>query len=250
MKTKLPLSIILCGLICPAVIAQNNLVDDFNGNAINTSLWNIYNTGFGTPSAGGVASSVTEGNGVVQFVNGGGLITTASFDNATVQGSFQFTGDNDDRFKVYLRSDGTTFAPYWDDLASGIMVQFSPSSNPSPNNPSLQIIDATTGNLLAQASPNISMDTYDTFDITDSGSQISVYLNGSVNPTLSAETTASYGNQIGIFNREQAAAWGPNHISQLDFISVSAVPEPQSIALVGVAAVLLFTVTRKRRVLC
>ena len=218
--------------------AEISLYDDFNGSAITSSLWNIYNTSFGSPSSGGLSSSVTEVNGNVQFVNGAGLITASSYVNATVQGSFQFAGDNDDRFKIYLRSDGATFDQHWQDLTSGILIQFSPSSNPSPNNPSLQIINATTGNLVAEAAPNIGMGVYYSFSILDSGNQISVFLAGSANPILVAETSAIYGDKIGIFSREQAAAWGPNHISQLDFISISGVPEPSSIALLSIASLL------------
>ncbi len=233
------LSSALCLLLSCAANAQI-LADDFNGITINSALWTTYNTSFGN-------SSITEGGGNATFINGAGLITVSSFVNATVQGSFQFAGDNDDRFKVVLRSDGTTFDPHWQDSLSGIQIQFSPSSNPSPGIQSLQIIDLGTGTVLAQATPQINTGTFYNFTITDSGSQIGVYFAGSASPTLSALTSTSYGDKIEIFSREQAAPWGPAHTSQLDFVSITTVPEPSFIALGSLGSLLFVLHSRLKR---
>ena len=216
----------------PCVTGAQTLYDNFNVSSINTSLWTIYNTPTGN-------SSVTEAGGNATFINGAGLMTVANFADASVSGSFQFTGDNDDRFSIISRFDGTSFDPHWQDPSSGIQIQFAPSSNPSPNNPSLQINDLALGTSLASANPEIDMDTYYNFLITDSGSVINVFLGGSSNPVLSAETTASYGSTIGIFNREQLDVGGPQHETTLDYISISEVPEPSTFCLYGLSALLL-----------
>ena len=233
----------LCSALCllfSCTANAQNLTDDFSGTAINSALWATYNTGFGN-------SSISEGGGNATFVNGAGLITASSFANTTVQGSFQFAGDNGDRFKVVLRSDGTTFDPHWQDSLSGIQIQFSPSSNPSPGIQSLQIIDLGTGALLAEATPQIATGAFYNFTIADSGSQIDVYFGGSANPTLSALTSTSYGDKIEIFSREQAAPWGPVHTSQLDFVSITAVPEPSIVALGGISGLLMAFRSRTKR---
>src|ERR1700722_9195607 len=100
---------ILLGLIFLSINQSwaQGVVDDFNGSSINSSLWTIYNTPTGN-------SSVTEGGGNATFDNGAGLMTISSFTAASVSGSFQFTGDNDDRFSIFLRFDGTSFDSHWE----------------------------------------------------------------------------------------------------------------------------------------
>ncbi len=215
------------------------LVDNFGGNSINPALWTVYNTPTGN-------SSVTEGGGDATFINGAGLLTANGFPNASISGNFEFTGDNDDRFSIYLRSDGTTFDPYWQDLLSGIQVQFSPSSNPSGIG-SLWIANASTDPyaVLAQANPTINMDTYYNFSITDSGSQISVYFNNSTAPILTVDTTLNDGDTIGIFNREQLDVGGPQHEVEIDYVSITSVPEPKALPLLGLSMFGMYLRRRK-----
>jgi hypothetical protein len=214
MKAKVLLVLALLFLFFYEAEAQI-LSDDFNGTSINTNLWTIYNTPAGN-------SSVTEASGNATFINGAGLLTVSNFAAATVSGSFEFVGDNDDRFSIYFRSDGKTFDPTYQDLLSGIMVQFSPSSNPSGID-SLWIANATTDpyTVLQQATPTISMNTYYNYVITDSGNKITVFLTNTNTPVLSAQTTASYGNIIGFFNRQQLSVGGPQHETKLDTISIA-----------------------------
>jgi hypothetical protein len=215
-------------LACYPATAQI-LADNFNGTSINSALWSTYNTPTGN-------SSVTEGGGNVTFVNGAGLLTASGYNNATISGSFEFTGDTDDQFGIYLRSDGTTFDPHWNDLRSGVLVQFAASSNPS-GIASLWIADASTSpyTILEQATPTINMNTFYNFTITDSGGEISVYFNNSTTPTLTAQTTLSAGNTIGIFDRQQLDVGGPQHQTTLDYISIASVPEPSVAALFTLA---------------
>lgn len=229
MKTKLILSA-LC-VILPCVAGAQSLYDNFNGSSINSSLWTIYNPPDGSPS-------VTEANGNANFINGSTLITVSSFSDAIVSGSFQITGDNDGNFNIMLRSDGTSFDSHWEEPSSGIQMVFYSSSNPSQT-PSLRIIDRTTQTVLAYASPDIDMDTYYNFLITDSGSQINVFLGDSNNPIISAQTTLSYGNKIELFNRSQIDWWGPQHSAELDYVTISEVPEPSTFCLFGLSALLL-----------
>jgi hypothetical protein len=122
------------------------LYDDFNSTAINTNFWSVYLPPDGNPSA-------TENSGNAILITGATLITVSNFPNATVNGSFQITGDNDSRFNIMLRTDGTSFDPHWEMPSNGILIQFSTTSNPTPNNPSLQIVDQTSGVTLGSASP-------------------------------------------------------------------------------------------------
>jgi hypothetical protein len=131
--------------------------------------------------------------------------------------------------------------------AAVIYARISPSSNPYPGIQSLQIIDLGTGTVLAQATPQINTGTFYNFTITDSGSQIGVYFAGAANPTLSALISTSYGDKIEIFSREQAAPWGPAHTSQLDFVSISEVPEPSFIVLGSLGGLLFAFYSRSKR---
>ena len=232
MKMKFPMFLFVCFLLASKSNGQS-LTDDFSGNSINASQWTIYNTDIGN-------SSVTEGGGGATFINGAGLMTVGGFQDATVSGSFEFTGDNDDRFSIVLRFDGTSFDPHWQQPSSGIQIQFAPSSNPSPDNPSLQINDLALNTQLAYAAPEIDMDTYYNFMITDSGSQIDVYLGNTDTPALVADTTASYGETIGIFNRSQIDLGGPVHETELSNISITPVPEPTTLSLFALSILGIF----------
>jgi hypothetical protein len=239
MKTK-----ILLGLIFLSINQSQaqGVVDDFNGSSINPSLWTVYNTPTGN-------SSVTEGGGNAAFVNGAGLMTISSFTAVSVSGSFQFTGDNDDRFSIFLRFDGTSFDSHWQEPSDGIQIQFAPSSNPSPSNPSLQINDRLNdvNTSLSSLNPEIDMGTYYNFMITDSGSLINVFLTDTSTPILSATTTDNYGNIIGIFNRSQIDNPGPEHETELDSINIQPAPEPSTFSLAAIGIVLMILVHRKTK---
>ena len=237
MKNKHLLGVALCVFFCHETTAQFYLYDDFNDGAIDSSLWNLWLTGFGN-------SSLTEVSGNARFINGAGLITVSPFMNASVEGRFQMIGDSDDRFSVILRSDGTTFDSNWQTPISGIGVEFRASGNPTAT-PTLQIVDLTTTTLLGQATPAIGMSTYYDFLIVDSGSDISVFLGGNASPVLSATSSLVYGNKVEIFNREQAAPWGPQHTSEMDFVTISQIPEPQSLFLLGGLGILGYFLSRR-----
>ena len=239
MKMKFPPFLFACFLLALKSNGQA-LTDDFGGNSINTSLWTIYNTDIGN-------SSVVEGGGNATFINGAGLMTVGSFPDPAISGSFEFTGDNDDRFSIILRFDGTSFDTHWQQPSSGIQIQFAPSSNPSPNNPSLQINDLALNTQLAFAAPEIEMDTYYNFMITDSGSQIDVYLGNIDTPALFADTTASYGDTIGIFNRSQIDLGGPEHETELSNISITSVPEPTTLSIFAVSMIGIYLMRKMNK---
>jgi hypothetical protein len=179
--------------------------------------------------------------------NGAGLMTVGSFPDPTIFGSFEFTGDNDDRFSIILGFDGTSFDPHWQDPDSGIQIQFSPSSNPSDIS-SLQINDppnpGTDASILAYANPQINTDTFYYFEITDFGGLINVYMGGSTNPIASVTDDNNYGNEIGIFNRSQIDVGGPQMQTEVDYISITSVPEPSSLPIFGIS---LFGIYLKKK---
>jgi hypothetical protein len=213
-------------------VSQAQLSDDFNDGVINPSLWTTFLTGFGN-------SSIAESSGNVRFVNGSWLTTIAQFQNASVSGRFQLSGWEYDRFKVLIRSDGTTIDNNWQTRIGGVGIQFTAGTNPDYGpSQTLQLWNFKTGTLLASASPAIGMNTYYDFLITDDGNQISVFLSNNPNAILTYSTSASYGNYIEFGNREQAAGSGltPYYLD-LDFVSI--VPEPSALALLAIGSIVV-----------
>jgi len=223
MKTKLALCLALVSVWTANTNAQ--LFDDFNDGTLNPSLWNTFNPSFGN-------SSLSESGGNLRFVNGAAIITTAQFANPTISGRFRISGWEYDRFKVLLRSDGTTIDTHWQSRIGGLGIQFTSGSNPDYGSAqTLQLWNFRTGTLLTTAAPTINMNTWYDFTIADSGSLISVFLNNSATPALSYATTTSYGNYVEFGNREQAAgSWPPPYYLDLDYLVI--VPEPNALALI------------------
>jgi hypothetical protein len=239
MIRKVALSLTLA-CVCSTNTYAQSLNDDFNDGVINTSLWSTFFTSFGN-------SSLSESSGNMTFGNGAWLTTVAQYPNATISGSFSITGWEYDRFKVVLRSDGTTIDDHWQTRIGGLGIQFTSGANPDYGpSQTLQLWDFQTGTLLASAAPTINMNTSYDFLIADSGSAISVFLGNSPTPVLSYLTSLSYGNYVEIGNREQGAGSGPPpYYVNLDYVSITAVPEPSALSLVGVGMLAVWMFKRR-----
>lgn len=236
--TRCCLVLVACLCLAQAVWGQA-LVDDFNGNTINTSVWNIFNPGFGN-------GSLSESSGVLTFKNGSYITTANEFNMPVISGKFSFSGWEYDRFNILLRSDGVTIDSGWQDPIGGLMVQFTPSSNPDFGaTQTLHFYDLPSGyNQLGTAAPFIAMNTYYDFKIVDTGNLISVFWDNNTTPIFSYSTSVSYGNFIQIGNREQAAgSWPPPYYANLDWISI--IPEVSSLSLFALGGVLA-VISRKR----
>jgi hypothetical protein len=89
-------------------------------------------------------------------------------------------------------------------------------------------------------------DTYYDFKILDDGNSLTLYLVDLNNPILSVVTSERTGYQIGIENRGYVPWWPTyDNEAQLDYISVSTVPEPSCFALCGLAGSLFIFRSRK-----
>lgn len=233
MKSTLLPSLALC-LAMPCGTKAGTLFDDFNDGVINPSLWSVWLPA--VPNRG-----ATESGGYLQLFNGASLITASPFANASVSGRFRISGWDYDRFNVIVRSDGTSVDNHWQERIGGLGIQFTAGSDPDyGSSQTLQLWDLRTGTRLATAAPTINMNTYYDFLVTDSGTEIKVYLNDLVNPALTFSTSTSYGDMIEFHNRTQLLAGPPPYYLDLDFLSITQIPEPTSLfpfgSLTGLAA--------------
>ena len=152
-------------LICGAKAVT--LSDDFNDGVLNTNLWTAYTYPW--------ASSVTETSGLVRLVNGAGIITASHFSTCNIRGRFRMTASNYDRTKVIVRSDGITFDPNWRTIASGILIQFTATSNPDYGTTNVVVYNINTSTAIARTAVPISMGQYYDFLIRDLGSELQVF---------------------------------------------------------------------------
>lgn len=206
------------------------LYDNFGGNLINSSIW--------TTSLPYADSSVTEGGGVVSLENNGRLTTAISMPTSyQVTGSFLETANANDDFKVVLRSDGVPYGttPSVPTEAKGIAIQFQVETDTGDTSENLRIFtigdpsgDATT----PYASANLTLNTWNTFRITDDGYNVDLYFNGASTPNLTFQSSFSQGDLITMYNREGAdggSAISNDGITELNSFEV--IPEPSSVAL-------------------
>jgi hypothetical protein len=243
MKIKLLSSLALaCSLSCEAH-AQTILSDNFNGNTINPSLWQV-----STPFSD---SSMTEANGFAVFENRGRILTANAMPtDIDITGSFEFTGNIHDHFSIVTRTDGSTSNPngYFND---GITFGFEIQNDLGQTANNITISDfnypANTGTVLVSTAYAMSLDTLYNFQITDNGSNLALYINNFTTPILTATDSSVYGDQIGLYNREGTgggSSISAGSIVQLDYLNVQAVPEPSAVWL-GFSGLTLFLVPRR-----
>ena len=228
MKIKLNfITLFTVGIILSTSCFGAVVFDDFSGGSINSSLWSTMTTG---PDS---SISTSSGNGV--FRNRGRLTTIDTFQGSEINGRLKFTDSPSDSFKTILRTDGTFQNNQYQETANGIMIEITSSSNwDSDATRNVRIIDVVNGNQV-QGGLVLSMNTFYDFRIVDSGSSVSAYVGNLSQPLLTLNTSATYGERISFYNREEIGAL--NHVTQVDFINI--VPEPTSLALSGVAGFLI-----------
>jgi hypothetical protein len=209
-------------LACVSISGAQTLSDDFSGTQVNTNIWQVQ-----LPFS---LSSVTESGGYATFKGRGQLITLSPFSGSSavkldIRGSFAFTGDSDDFFNVVTRTDGRVLNTWG--MVGGVTAYFGTGGLMIQNG----YASGTT--TLASLSYPLAMNTYYNFRITDDGSTFAIYISDLNNPALTATDTYSVGNRVAFYDRETYDTYNQTPGVSLDYVTV-AVPEPGSLALVGV----------------
>lgn len=215
MKFRTFLSI---GCLCVSIGSNAAILsDDFNDGVIDPSRWQVI-LPFGQ-------SSVTESSGALTTVGRGILASVQNMPmNFTMTGSFRLNDPNE-YLRILLRTDlslhlDPSLAQYSE--RRGISVVF------WPNMASIQ--NGISGGGTLPTSYAIGIGQTHSFSITDDSQNISFSIDG--NPVLSLAVSDRVGDRIAFYSREFSTT-----SSTLDNISV--VPEPSSLALIGIGTALL-----------
>jgi hypothetical protein len=213
---KATVAMLSIALFCVRDSTAQLLYDDFNDGVVNTSIWST-SSPFGH-------SQIYESDGRAVMIGRGGLDTLQAFPTEIeISGRFRFTGQ-EDHFGVTIRSDlalTPTFAEKY-----GLRISF------QDNSQSLRITEYDTDSSiteLAFLSYALAVNTDYDFRITDDGSTIRLFMNGSGTPAIEGISTFRAGDRISVYNREFSISR-----SELDYISI--VPEPSSSMLFGLGA--------------
>jgi hypothetical protein len=226
MKVKLLLGL---GLLYANQVWAQSLYDDFNGTTVNASIWNTV-LPFGQ-------SQISEFGGYLTTTGRGTLETVAGFASPYAISGTVTLNNPDEHFEVTMRSNlqpgyQSTDGTFYDEL-TGVKVEFSGDGQEI----SIQEFTPSAWYLLADVSYPISVGQPYDFEITDTGSDIALSVNG--NDLLSAATSYATGNQIALQSREFS-----NTSSSLDFVQITPVPEPSGMALLGLGAGLTFGIRK------
>jgi hypothetical protein len=234
--------IILLGLTIFSINQLQSQVlvsDNFSGTSVNSSLWSV--------TSPYDDSSVTEGGGVLSIENNGRLTTQSAMPTSyEIFGNFYMANNPYSNFKVVLRTDGTPDGAEADGIAFEFNVQDDPSGGGSTtDNLKLFTIGNPAGdsNLAPDATANLTLDTWNTFLITDNGDNLDLYFDGSSTPSISGESTYSAGDLVTFYNREGdggGSSISNDGITELNDIAITETPEPSSIGMLGVGFLSLF----------
>lgn len=204
------------------------LSDNFTADSsVNPSLWQTI-LPFSDSYVG-----VTQGTGLVMG-NRGQLLSQGGFPtNLDLTMSFEFTGNPFDSFKIATQTNGvsTNGSREFD---NGIFVSFrmmSDPSDPAGTTDNITIFDQDYPNYstpLATGTFAISEDTPVVVQLLEDDGNISLFLDGSTSPFLTAYSPDAYGDQIGFYGREGAG--GGSGISAgtqetIQYVTVSGVPD-------------------------
>ena len=201
----------------PLVPTLSLLNDQFTGPGFNSSLWRS-----STPySDSGVA--VTSGN--LSVINGAGILSTGGYSAPIeVDFAFAFTGNSHDSFRVYTRSGQFNSGGYG---ANGVGVSFRIQDDSGNTSGNIALED--NGTVLATGTFPLALNTYCSVRLVDSGSSLTLYLNSSSTPLLTAATGSTYGTKIVSFNRQGAGSGSyisAGSVTALDYVTVWAIPLP------------------------
>jgi hypothetical protein len=240
MKTKTILTLIVAaGLTSFAANAKAvaTFQDNFSGYSLDTSKWSENDTGVWD------YSQAIVNNGSLQLNYRSILTTTSTFDfPITISGSFSLgTQAQAERLQIVTRTDGQTIGNW----AEPVGMKFSFTAN----GVGIQFADANSNYTDFGTSTGLSLNTNTSynFSVIDSGSIASVIINGSTVYSTAVASNLSAGNYVSITNRERAAGTllGPITISP---VASSPVPEPSTYGLIGLGALGVAFVARRRKV--
>lgn len=205
------------------------LSDDFAGGTLNSSLWSTVLPVFN--------SSLTQSGGVVTTVNRGILATQADFAAPyVITGSFTML-ESYEHFNIGLRTDLSSDGLLSSYERKGILVSFSNDDEKV----SIQRFNTSTDwEILSSASYALTTGQTYSFRITDTGTSITLAVDGV--DAISANSMYSTGEHIVFYSREAGSG------TQIDAVTISAIPEPSSYAaLVAASGLLCALVARHRR---
>lgn len=176
------------------------LSDDFSGSSLNATNW--------IPSTPLPGASVSVSNGLILTDNGEVLTQSGFPTQIEIDLIFQFTGTLYDSFKIDTRTNGALFLTSGQ-FAQGIRASFRMMSDTGSTANNVELDDVQEGSQEVQLGlatyPMSQGQTY-FVRIIETATNVSLYVNDFTNPLISAATTSSYGSQIGLSNREGAAA--------------------------------------------
>jgi hypothetical protein len=228
---SLTLGLIAFGCSHTVYADQVLLSDTFGGTSLDTSNFQAL-----TPVAG---ASVAVNNGLI-LTDGGAVLTLSGFSNdIQIDLGFEFTGTQFDSFKIFFGTTGdiTNNSGVFDE---GLFASFRMMSDPTDpagtnDNVSLYYDDyPTTSGLFGSSTFAMTTDTLYNIRIDEIGSNISLYVDDFTTPILTATTTDSFGELIGLENRQGAASG--SSISEgsqvtVDYLTVTGVPDAGSTIL-------------------
>lgn len=235
--------LVLCAITCSA--HAQILQDDFNGSAINTSLWNT-----STPFSD---SSIMESGGYAVFQNRGRLSTVPPIPLVLdITGSFAFVGNIHDSFQIDTRTDGTSVDQYGG-FNSCVQFGFTIQNDLGQTTSNIAIAVNISGDTnyvqVGRGTYALALDTFYNFRITDDGTNVALYIGNLTTPLLTGSTSLLTGdgnNSVGMCNREGTG--GGSSISAgsiVDLDQITIVPEPSTIALVTGALSCLLVASRR-----
>ena len=237
MKTLLLSLLVAVGLIGSAS-AQVLFEDDFSGNSVDQSKWDVTNLGGGYVTQGGSILTFNHPN----FRDGAFISTKTEFTTPfKIDGSF--LPDPDYPLSVVTWRASSSYGGYYND-PYGITLGFFFGSSVS-----LYYYGSPDDyQSLTDVSVSFNTDGWNTYSIYDYGDSISVTLN---NSTIIDKVTVSpfmrIGNKVVFTDSDNGNYSGLIDKSSIGSVTVSAVPEPSTYALFAIGAIGMLLVMRRKK---
>jgi len=237
MKNTILSLLVAVGLIGSASAQTTLFRDDFSGNSVDATKWDVTNLGGGYITQGGGVLTFNHPN----FWDGAFITTKMGFDTPyRVDGSFLPDPDYPIT-TITLRTSGS-YGGYYNDPygiqlglyfgTSAALVYFTPDTNVS-------LIDFN-----AVFNPN----QWNTFSIYDYGDSISLIINNNaVLDKFAVSPTMGVGNKVALTDSDNGNFNGDIDASSIGPVTISSVPEPSTYALFGIGAIGMLMVMRRKK---